>query len=494
MPPSIHFFPDTNLFAQCKPLAELDWSQWGVAVIDLIVCRPIQAEIDSHKGKGSGRLAKRARTASTLFRQALTADSGFIEIRAGNPTVRLSVRSDLKVDQSLDDILSYDERDHQLVGTSALYKRQNPQVDVRVLTHDTGPMGAARAAGVAFTPIPDDWLLAPELDETEKRTRILEAELADYRKAEPKFEAHPKLSTASGSTGAATIELPRYRPLEAVEIERLVELLKNRIPCAKDFGPREPKEVAASGFETVIFMKKTFTPASDESIQRYEDERYPNWVEACSTYLAGLHKILNAQVSLPLLTVQIRNTGSRPAEDALIKFTCKGMFQITAVPLERRSELPERPALPLAPNPPSGLWKTHRFSDLINGEFGRLAHQLNSSPVWREEFPSPFVNRGRDANSFYWHPERPKQPQSEASLTCQQWRHLVDAHPFSLMLHLRGGGEPVEGAILVEVHAKNLTKAFTQQFPVRVQPMDMDPWPEALKLIEQATISKISLS
>lgn len=53
--------------------------------------------------------------------------------------------------------------------------------------------------------------------------------------------------------------------------------------------------------------------------------------------------------------------------------------------------------------------------------------------------------------------------------------------------------KPTEGALSVEVHAKNLTKTFTQRFPVRVQPLDMSPWSEALKLVEQATTHKISL-
>ena len=39
---TLYLFPDTNLFIQCKPLAELDWSEWSeFTEISLIVCRPV---------------------------------------------------------------------------------------------------------------------------------------------------------------------------------------------------------------------------------------------------------------------------------------------------------------------------------------------------------------------------------------------------------------------------------------------------------------------
>jgi hypothetical protein len=46
-------------------------------------------------------------------------------------------------------------------------------------------MASARMVGVPFVAIPDDWLLTPEANETEKKIGALQVELARLKKAEP---------------------------------------------------------------------------------------------------------------------------------------------------------------------------------------------------------------------------------------------------------------------------------------------------------------------
>ena len=47
---TLYVFPDTNLFIQCRPLNELDWSLWpDSSEIHLVVTRPVQREIDGQK-------------------------------------------------------------------------------------------------------------------------------------------------------------------------------------------------------------------------------------------------------------------------------------------------------------------------------------------------------------------------------------------------------------------------------------------------------------
>ncbi len=63
----LYLFPDTNLFIQCKPLAELDWSVWSeFEEVHLIVCRPVTREIDNQKTRGNSRVAQRARSTYQL--------------------------------------------------------------------------------------------------------------------------------------------------------------------------------------------------------------------------------------------------------------------------------------------------------------------------------------------------------------------------------------------------------------------------------------------
>ena len=85
----LHFIPDTNLFIQCRRLEELDWSIWAeFDEIDVIVCRPVQREIDNQKSKGNDRIGKRARAVHSLFREIITSDNDHKLIRKSKPQVK----------------------------------------------------------------------------------------------------------------------------------------------------------------------------------------------------------------------------------------------------------------------------------------------------------------------------------------------------------------------------------------------------------------------
>src|ERR1700730_3079901 len=96
VPNIVHLFPDTNAFVQCRPLDQVDWSAWAeFDEVRMIVTRPVQNEIDKHKNKGSDRLAKRARLASSLFREIIKSSDDTKVIRETGPTIKLYLRPDL---------------------------------------------------------------------------------------------------------------------------------------------------------------------------------------------------------------------------------------------------------------------------------------------------------------------------------------------------------------------------------------------------------------
>ena len=186
----LHLFLDTNVFMQCKPLQELDWSMWSEAdEIHLVVSRPVQSEIDDHKNKGGDRLARRGRSASSLLKDIIASEEGHKLIRPSGPgpAVKVFVKVELRPNPDLADFLDYSHSDDRLVGIVSAFARDNPDVDARLLTHDAGPMASARAVGVAIEPVPDEWLLPPEPSETDKRIRSLEAEVARLKENEPKI-------------------------------------------------------------------------------------------------------------------------------------------------------------------------------------------------------------------------------------------------------------------------------------------------------------------
>ncbi len=86
-----YLFVDTNLFVQCRALADLDWTKWKeFDEVHLMVSRPVQSEIDHQKNRGSDRLGKKARLASSLIREVILNGHPKI-VRDKNPTVRVLI-------------------------------------------------------------------------------------------------------------------------------------------------------------------------------------------------------------------------------------------------------------------------------------------------------------------------------------------------------------------------------------------------------------------
>lgn len=137
-------FPDTNVFIQCRPLEEFDWSEWAdFEEVYLIVCRTVQREIDRQKTHGNDRVAQRARKTNSLFRHII--EKGYKVIREDGPPVKLILESSSVPSNELKDDLDYSNPDDEIIGFLYKYKQQYPEADVRLLTHDTGPMMTAKS-------------------------------------------------------------------------------------------------------------------------------------------------------------------------------------------------------------------------------------------------------------------------------------------------------------------------------------------------------------
>ena len=155
---TLYFFVDTNLFIQCRPLQQLDRSPWhGFEEVRLIVSSPVLHEIDRLKTRG-GRVGKRARAASAMFREMFGQTHKLVHARY--PRVVLSVEPRHTPAPDLAGRLNYQERDHQLLGTVHAFARSNPSSEVRLLTHDTTPLYTARGLDLTANEISDD--LAPD--------------------------------------------------------------------------------------------------------------------------------------------------------------------------------------------------------------------------------------------------------------------------------------------------------------------------------------------
>ena len=458
----LSFFPDTNLFIQCRPLEELDWSEWtDFEEVHLIVCRTVQREIDQQKHRGNGRVAQRARKTSSLFRSIIEKDCSVI--REKGPRVKLMLESSSVPSPELKDRLDYDKPDDEIVGFLHKYEQQHPEADVRLLTHDTGPMVTAKSLDLPFVKIQDAWLLPPESNETERENRRLKGEVARLKKTEPQFHIRC-LDDNESEIDALEVKCPFYESLNEQEVSAFIDQLKNRFPIVTDFGSRRRAD-KSSTLGSIIEMSGLYAPPPEGDIARYRDEEYPAWIEDCSNALSNPHKALLRDAESPVFRFGVTNEGNRPGKNTLVVIASKGNFKICPPQPEddersKRQRIRDR-LLPIPPKPPKSQLLTV-LNNLSSDRLSLLHHVPPSLDIDMTRFHS------RDPDAFYYKPDQPLIPVKSFRLECEQWRHGIAEEYFEGEIFTVSDQDEIQGAIECEIHAENLSSPAKKIVPVKI--------------------------
>ncbi|MEB0076299.1 PIN domain-containing protein [Pseudomonas sp. CCI3.2] len=482
---------DTNFFIQCKEPRELDWSAYSdFEVVELLITRPVQVELDNQKGKGSSRVAKRARRASQLIKELLVSDCDSIEVKKSGPRVVIRIRQDLKPDPTLTDQLCYDERDDQLVGITSALIKEKPSDQIAILTHDTGPMASSKMVGVPFKVIPDNWLLPPETDESDKRATALLTELEKYRTNEPKF--HVAFTHDGLETTNVNCDIQCYDRLSDDDIEQLIVELQRLHPEETDFGGRSRSERPVTNSVGMIFgafnTKEVFVPASEDDVLKYQGTSYPDWIKKCSQKLERLHLQLNYRTNWPEICVAVQNTGSRPADDALTTFSAKGPLLIYPKKSHEKliTALGDEVRLPNPPKAPHGSWKKENLFSIM-GSMG----DIMSEDKYSQKLNTPNIARlsqlvaPRDQNKFYWKPELPDGARPLIALECKQWRHQVEEEKFTFFLRTDVIAGEYKGVLELRIDAANMTESVEKRLNIKILVSVSDPIEIARQLVSQ---------
>ena len=480
---TLYVFPDTNVLVQCLPLEELAWSDLGAFDrIVLLLSSPVIGEIDRQKG-GAGRLAKRARAASSLIRRLLDTDSVAIETKKKGPAVVVEPGDHLKPSDDLRDVLDYASADDRLVGIVHRYCAENPDRMVRLLSHDTGPLLTAKRMAVPFARVPDAWLLPVESDKDQKRIMELEARVRSYQQAEPqcevRFEDAPWRFTRT-----------MHRPLTEEQIAELMRRLQLKYPIVADFGPGDSQERPIMAGHIMLRSVETFTPATEEQISKYRDESYPEWIASCESFFRDLHAVLDAREQAPRLDIVLSNVGSVPATDVLVAFEVRGRRFGLGVPDgdEDEEEIEQIPRLPNPPAAPKGRWtRKAPASFSAHDHFARMG--LAKAVPFAEHIRAPVFPRPPDPNRFYWRRGRPSFPVAVAEFTCQQWRHREQEEHFSFHVALKLEVGSVEDALAVTIHAANLVEPVHATQKVCIVTEEIDTWDEAEALLDLSPLA-----
>ena len=479
----LHLFPDTNAFVQCRALHELDWSEYEeFDEIRLIVCTPVQREIDRHKARGNDRLGRRSRKVHQMFREIIVGGDAYIVVRESHPRVSLLFEPSCRPDPALAGDLDYTETDDRIVGCVHGYRERNPHWDVRLLTHDSGPMATARMVSVPFVPVPDGWLRPPEPTDAERENRRLREEIAHLKSAEPRFSiAHS--AGEGGDTDLLEFEWPSFAGLSGEEVGSLVESLKRKIPLVTEFGFEEAKGAQPIQVGAILLnVGRRFEPPSQQEIDQYAEIAYPDWIERCEGILQRLPAALEHHREPVVFSFFATNEGSCPGKQVLVTITARGNFLVRppresdGVDETDAEDSAQELVLPSPPKPPTGRWTSGYGAPLL-GDMVRavsaLQHASNPLDLAVASLVEPLELR-RDPNKFYYKPDWSPTPSQSFSLECEQWRHGIAAEVFEGELWVEPGTKEVRGALEFEIHAANLRRPAKRVVQVRGQAKPFD--------------------
>ena len=482
---TLYLFPDTNVFIQCRSLNEVDWSEWvDYAEIHLIVCQPVQREMDKHKNQGNDRVRKRARKTCSMFRQIILSEQDYELIRQDGPRIILSLDASISPIRSQLLSLDYSKHDDQLVGCIHAYCQQYEDQDVRLLTHDIGPMMTAKSIRLSFVAVPDSWLLPPEPNKTEKEVARLSREIDGLKESEPRSRTR-FVDDAKNEIKEIVVEYIIYEPLVEDDLAALIDLLTTQFPVATDFGHRDPIERVG------LLGKEVYGPAKDEAIVNYTTQEYPSWLEGCKSVLSNLHNELQRQ-ERPVFRFGATNEGIRPGKNILVIISSRGDFKIRPPQMEGEySDTSGEVGVQLAepPKAPQGRWESS-WSVLQT-----LAKGLLTAGSRQDQLPTisdgllARTDRRRDPDAFYYKPGEPIDFVELFMLECEQWCHGTDEEFFDGEIHIDGDSERISGALECEIYAENLSTPIRSITPVRIMTRRLSTRDYASELVTKLSVS-----
>lgn len=464
------YFLDTNIFLQCRDLKDLPWHEIADNQdLTLLIPRTVQEEIDRQKSDGNTRRGKRARNASSFFREIIFSTDTSIILRESNPRVVVTF-PDIKSSSvaPASDFLDLSRPDDSIIHELCLYQRENPTFQIQLLTHDTNPMLTCKKIGVAFQDVPDTWLLTPEPDTKDKRINELEKKLKSLECSLPRIEF--RILEAGAGLTSACFGISTYTPLSETEVQALVSETCRRLPMKVDFDEPESNRRSAPPFANSFIDKHmmgfewVYKKPTDDEIDEYKSVIYPKWVENLTSFYEKLPFALGLSGYHFEIEIELTNNGSLPAEHLVLEIEAVGGLLLTK--LESKEQLVGKAVSvpPPEPEQPKGQWIQHKIG------FNLLGLDPYSSALRvPDHMLNPIRNlRQRDKHSFYRKDDNSGVYTKVWIFECDEYRHKVKPKVFKLFVFVPPKQPIRKGAISVTVTAKNLPEPCKMILPVTV--------------------------
>jgi hypothetical protein len=457
----------------------------------LIVSRPVQQELDRLKKDARGRAFKKALSAGTLLRSLVIGQDDVHVVSEVGPRVTLGLMAATRLRPDLNPELDPQLNDDAILLRLLEFQHSHSERDVRLLTHDSGPMATAKGFSIPFLAIPDHWLAPMQDDIAAKATRELQAEIALLRSQEPVITIGA-LNADNTPIACIDASVDSYCALTAAEIERLHQDLRARCPAATDFGSAETiaRPCLHSAIQRITVSE--FKAADPKTVEAYRS-KHAEWLVQCRKFLENLHHRLNARESLPSVFFEAKNTGTRPASKCLFRFVAKGDLDLDVPPKTEEGDPPPERLIAFSspPSPPRGEWISMP-TGVSRGLAAIMAQQrafdpfaANARPISDRSLMAHHLQpKPRDSDRFYWKGGRSTTARDEIELTCENWRHGVEPEVFEFRI-VPKTRDKIAGAVACEIHAENLTEPVVMTLPVRIEHVERSTLDVAKSIINQ---------
>ncbi|MCL2591479.1 MAG: PIN domain-containing protein [Betaproteobacteria bacterium] len=456
-----HIFLDANIFLQCKSLDQLPWgdiTENQDAV--LLIPQAVQKEIDKLKSDGNGRRSKRARKASSLFKEIIRADECTKKISCGRVSIDITFPPSIRKEKrKSDDFLDPTIPDDLIILDILAYKNIYPDNGVYLLTHDSNLLLTAKNHGIKFIENPNGWLLDPEPDEKDKKIKELENKISELKKNYPEIVI--SVNGLSDETQVLNKSVTLYQPLNIDQIESLIDQIKANHPMEEDFS--EPKQM----FPKIGMGIMKYVPPPEEDIERYQNELYPTWIKKVEKTLYASHDSIELSEFTININFYIENTGAVPANNVILKVSVSDGFLLLPPTDEESVDKSNLLSIPSPPAAPEGEYRHPHFPEL--GRLGQLAKSwghINPNIGNLSELMA--ARRDRDRNAFYWKPRRPKEPNTSFEMECTEFRHKSDKENFCFSVLIPKSDPPKGGLMTVTVTAANLHDPVAVNIPLHI--------------------------
>jgi hypothetical protein len=462
-PKKLVLFPDTNIFIEAGDLKQLPWDELATDEITLLVCAAVRKEVDDHKTSDKNRVRKRALQWNPEFRKLLRPVAVPLLLRENSPRVSVLLAPPNPPGLSHSS-LDLHEPDDQLVDATLKYRDSHQTDDVRLFTHDTGPIGKAYETGLALIELPQNWLRDSGPSDEQKEIESLRRRLKLHEENCPTPSIR-FLNERGQEIDCVKLTVRRCRSLLSSEVDSLLTELK-----AQDPPPTGEHLKAQESGDLEQFMSGYhWRPPSDESIAKFLDEEYPAWLKQVEQVLFHLEFDLSIESSIASFRIACKNTGARPAESAKVTVKVGGDFSFLKDDVEPAS-LFKAIQMPPRPTPPRGKLVHPMMESLesLSSAWEQTAGLARLGPFSAANLEFP-IHRPRDKNAWYLHEEKGESHYTQEKIfTCDEWRHQEDG--FQETFSLRFDSNQSSGSdniVTVIFHANNLPEPVQEILKVK---------------------------